>query len=317
MKLSKTDYRGGGALVLSTPALELVLSTSVGPRVVSLRSTAGRAGNLFLQLPADEQRYHGFYLRGGHRLWHAPEHIVRSYQPDDEPLDVKPLPRGVALLQPVESKTGLQKGMKLEVLGPRTIKVTHTLANRGLWAVECAPWAITMLRPGGYGVLPLLPKGDHARGDLLPNYSLVPWTFTDLALPVWELHRDFVGINVAKAKQAQKLGITNYPGWSAYWLEGTTFVKYAAVVSGAAYPDLGSCFETFTNGAMIELETLGALARLEPGRAATHVEYWGVLDGLPRPGTDAVFAAKFAPAVKAWLAKLESPAKFRGKISAN
>src|SRR5471030_602677 len=68
MKLSKTDYRGGGALVLSTPALELVVTTSVGPRVVSLRSQAGRAGNLLFQLPDSEQRYHGYYLRGGHRL---------------------------------------------------------------------------------------------------------------------------------------------------------------------------------------------------------------------------------------------------------
>jgi hypothetical protein len=304
MKLSKTDYRGGEALVLSTPALELVVTTSVGPRVVSLRSKAGDAGNVFLQLPPEEQRYHGFYLRGGHRLWHAPEDIVRTYQPDDEPLEVRLLPKGVALTQPTEALTGLQKGLKIEVTGPRTVKVTHTLTNRGLWAVECAPWAITMLR-AGYGVLPLLPKGDHAKGDLLPNYALVPWTFTDLALPVWELHRDFVGINAAKARSAQKLGITNYPGWSACWIEGSTFVKYAAVIPGAAYPDLGSCFETFTNGAVLEFETMGPLAKLEPGRSTAHVEYWGMLDGLTKPSTDEAFATNLAPAVLAWLGKLK------------
>jgi hypothetical protein len=291
--------------VLSTPALELVVTTSVGPRVVSLRSLAGRAGNVFLEMPPDEQRYHGFYLRGGHRLWHAPEHIVRSYQPDDEPLEVKLLPKGVALTQPVESRTGLQKTMKIEIVGSRSVKVTHTLTNRGLWPVECAAWTLTMLRGGGHGVLPLPPKGDHAKGDLLPNYALVPWTFTDLALPVWQFHRDFIGIDVARARQAQKLGITNYPGWSAYWLDGATFVKHAAVVAGAAYPDLGSCFETFTNGSMIELETLGPLGRLEPGRGTTHVEHWGLLEGLPKPVTDEAFAGKFAPAVAAWLARLK------------
>ena len=304
MKLSKTDYRGGQALVLSTAALELVVTTSVGPRVVSLRSLAGRAGNLFLQLPPDEQRYHGYYLRGGHRLWHSPEHIVRTYQPDDDPLEVRILPKGVALTQPVEQATGLQKGMKLELTSPRTVRVTHTLTNRGLWAAECAPWALTMLRGGGHGVLPLPPKGSHAAGDLLPNYALVPWTYTDLALPVWEPHRDFLGINVPRARQAQKLGITFYPGWSAYWLEGSTFVKYAEVASGAAYPDLGCCFETFTNGAMIEFETLGPLVRLEPGRSSVHVEYWTVLDGLPRPATDEAFARGLAPAVRAWLARI-------------
>ena len=304
MKRSKTEYRGGEAIQLATRAIELVLPTAVGPRVASLRSRTGRAGNLLLEFPADESRYHGYYLRGGHRLWHSPEDIVRTYQPDDEPLAVKLLPRGVALTQPTESRTGLQKGIRVELLGERTVKLTHTLTNRGLWPVECAAWALTMLRPGGYGVLPLPPKGDHARGDLLPTYALVPWTFTDLSLPVWQARRDFIGIDVARAPSAQKLGLTHYPGWSAYWRAGTTFVKYAAPIAGARYPDLGCCFEVFTNGAVIELETLGPLAPLAPGQTSRHVEYWGVLDGLPKPDTDARFAQSLAPAVRAWQAQL-------------
>jgi hypothetical protein len=305
MKSSTIDYRGGRALQFTTRSLELVITTDVGPRVASLRSLRGDGRNLFLEMPADEKRYHGYFLRGGHRLWHAPEDIVRSYQPDDEPLTVRPLPRGVALLQRTEEKTGLQKGMRVEVFGANVIKVTHTLANRGLWPVTCAPWALTMFRAGGYAVLPLLPKGDHAAGDLLPTYALVPWTFTDLSLPVWQARRDFIGVDVSRAKKAQKLGITNYPGWSGYWLAGTTFVKYSPVVPGANYPDLGSCFEIFTNGAMVELETLGPLAELRPGRSATHVEYWGLFDQLPKPSTDAAFASGLAPAVKAWQAKLQ------------
>jgi hypothetical protein len=303
MKPSKTDYRGGEALVLASRALELTVTTAVGPRVVALRSTAGKAGNVFLEIPADAPREHGYYFRGGHRLWHSPEDIVRTYQPDDEPLAVKLLPKGVALTQPVEKKTGMEKAMQLELLGERTVKVTHTLTNRGLWAVECAAWALTMFRPGGYGVVPLMPKGDHAAGDLLPNYAIVPWTFTDLALPVWEMHRDFIGIEVSKAKAAQKIGLTNYPGWSAYWVDGVTFVKYAPVIAGATYSDLGSAFETFTNGKMIELETLGPLTKIPPGGNTVHVEHWGVFDGLPRPDSDAAFG-KLAAAVKTWLAKI-------------
>lgn len=298
MKPSKTDYRGGDALVLATPALELVVTTSVGPRVVSLRSTSGRQRNLFIELP-EEPRLLGYALRGGHRLWHSPEHTVRTYQPDDAPLAVKFLAQGVALTQPVEEKTGLQKGMTIDLVGDRAVRVTHTLKNLGLWAVECAPWALTMLRPGGYGVLPLLPKGDHTGGDLLPSYALVPWTYTDLAQPVWDLHRDFIGIDVTQATIPQKLGITNYPGWSAYWNEGTTFVKYAPVLRGATYPDLGCAFEAFTNGRLIELETLGAYGSIAPGQTVKHVEYWTVLEGLAKPNTDKTFA-KLATAVKSW-----------------
>jgi len=40
---------------------------------------------------------------------------------------------------------------------------------------------------------------------------------------------------------------------------------------------------------MIEFETLGALTSLAPGRTATHVEYWTVLDGRDKPDTDAAY----------------------------
>ena len=303
MKSSKTEACGAAAVALSTRALALTVTTGCGPRITSFRSAAGRAGNLFLEFPADAPRAHGYNVRGGHRLWHSPEHIVRTYQPDDAPLAVKYLPRGVALTQPVEAKTGLQKSLRVELLGERTVKVTHALGNRGLWAVECAPWALTMLRGGGYGVLPLPPKGSHAAGDLLPTYALVPWSYTDLSLPVWSPHRDFLGIDVRQAPAAQKLGITHYPGWSAYWLEGTTFVKYAAVFPGVKYPDFGCCFETFTDGTMIEFETLGALTALAPGRTVTHVEYWTLFDDLPRPDNAPAFA-QLAAAANRWLAKL-------------
>jgi hypothetical protein len=303
MKPSKTDYRGGAAVRLRSRGLELTVTTDVGPRVVELRSRRGRAGNLFLEFPANARPYHGYLLRGGHRLWHSPEHIVRTYQPDNDPLLVQEAPGGLALTQPVEARTGMQKTLRLELIGARTVRVTHTLANRGLWPVKCAPWALTMLRGGGYGVLPLLPKGSHAAGDLLPTYALVPWSYTDLSLPVWELHRDFIGINVPRARQAQKLGLSDYPGWSAYWLDGTVFVKHARVLPDAVYPDLGCSFETFTNGEMIEFETLGPLKEIAPGKRAAHVEHWTVLDGLAKPSTPPAFA-RLAAKVHAWVKTL-------------
>lgn len=299
MKRSKTEYRGGAALRIGTPRLEAVVTTDCGPRVVSLRAPRGRGGNLFIEFPEDAPRAHGLALRGGHRLWHAPEAIPRTYQPDDLPLAVRSLPRGVALRQPVEPLTGLEKGIALEAVAPDSLRVTHTLKNAGAWAVETAPWALTMLRPGGFGVLPLPPKGDHAAGDLLPGGALVPWTYTDLSLPVWRIRRDSIGIDVCRARAPQKLGITSYPGWSAYWLDGDVFVKHARLVAGATYPDLGCAFEVFTNGALIELETLGPQVRLEPGRSTVHVEHWTILTGLPRPDSDAAFE-QLARRVEAW-----------------
>lgn len=136
MKLAKTEYRGAPALALSTRALELVATTEFGPRIISLRAKdSPKAGNLFFEFPRGEKRYHGYYLRGGHRLWSAPEHIVRTYQPDDSPLAVTALPEGVSLEQPLEGKTGLQKTIQVELIGESTVKVTHKLRNRG-----SGPW---------------------------------------------------------------------------------------------------------------------------------------------------------------------------------
>jgi hypothetical protein len=304
MKASKTLYRGGAALTLATRVLELTVTTSVGPRVVSLKSLAGDAGNLFLELPRNDPRLHGYQLRGGHRLWRAPEDVVDSYHPDDDPVGVTGLPAGVALRQPVEKETGLQKAISIEFPADRTVRVVHTLTNLGRKPALCAPWPVTMLRRGGYGVIPLLPLRNQSGDNLVPRYSLVPWAYTDLSLPVWDLHSRFIGVDVARAKGAQKLGLTDFPGWSAYWNGGAVFVKFARAVDGAQHPDRGCRFETYTNGKMIELETLGALVNLAPGKSVAHTEYWTVLEGLPRPDTDKAFAKILEPAVRAWLTTL-------------
>src|SRR5690606_29233407 len=112
------------------------------------------AGNLFLEMDEDSEPGYetGLLLRGGHRLWHAPEVSPRTFQADNDPLAVKPLKNGVALAQPTEAATGIQKALKIEFLGERTVRVTHALTNHGLWAIETSAWALTMFRGGGYGV---------------------------------------------------------------------------------------------------------------------------------------------------------------------
>jgi hypothetical protein len=305
MKHSKIEISGAEGVRLETGALALEVTTGVGPRITSFRSKKGKAGNLFLEMSAaDEPGFTtGFLLRGGHRLWHAPEDCVRTYQADNDPLAVKPVKNGLALAQPTEPATGMQKAMKIEIIGERTVRITHALTNHGLWPVETSAWALTMFRAGGYGVVPLLPKGDHTKGDFLPTYTMVPWSYTDLSEEVWDLHRDYIGIDVPAANAPHKLGLTNYPGWSAYFFGGSTFVKHAKVIAGAPYPDNGCAFETFTNGKMCELETLSPFVKLAPGESVQHIEHWTIFDGLKEPATDGAFA-KLSDEVAKWLKTL-------------
>jgi hypothetical protein len=300
---SRIDYHGWKSVRLATPALELIAPLDVGPRIVSLRRADG-GRNVMAELP-DQRGGRGepdLRLRGGHRLWHAPEDVKRTYQPDNSAVELRELPggRGFELAQPVETATGMEKMLRVELLGPRTLRLTHTLTNRNLWPIETAAWALTMLRAGGLSIVPLPPKGAHAE-NLLPRYSFVQWAYTDFSQPAWRFFPSFVSVDTRRVAGPQKLGLTHYPGWSAYWIAGDLFVKAAAVVAGARYPDGGCPFETFANPALTELETLSPLQVLAPGERIVHVETWGLLAGVPRPSSEAVYAADILPAVQRWL----------------
>jgi hypothetical protein len=76
-------------------------------------------------------------------------------------------------------------------------------------------------------------------------------------------------------------GIFNSAGWGAHYRQGTLFVKRAAVIGGARYPDGGCNFELFTNPDFLEVETLGPLVELDPGETAEHVERWWLFGDVP------------------------------------
>jgi len=66
----------------------------------------------------------------------------------------------------------------------------------------------------------------------------------------------------------------------------------------ALYPDLGCCFETFTNADFLELETLGPLATLRPGDSVTHTERWSLHRGITvAEWTDAALDSVILPIV--------------------
>lgn len=315
--LSRLDHHGWNAIRLATPQLELIAPLDVGPRLVVLRRPGGT--NLFAEIEGQRggRGEPELCLRGGHRLWHAPEDVSRTYQPDNTPPALRELAggRGFELVQDTEPATGMQKALRVELLDDQSLRITHTLTNRGLWPVETAAWALTMLRTGGYSVIPLPSKGAHAE-NLLPRFSLVQWAYTDLAQPGWRLFPGFLSIDTRRIRTPQKIGLTDYPGWSAYWIAGELFVKAVRLLPGAVYPDAGCPFETFADRRFTELETLSPLRLLAPGRRITHVETWGLLANVSRPASEAVFRRQIRPAVEAWLGSLAGNGRGNGRLRA-
>ena len=270
--------------------VDVVVSTQFGPRI--LRYGFLDEENEFAELEEEQGKTGGekWRMYGGHRLWHAPEADPRTYYPDNEPLEWRDVGDGVRLIQPVERTTGIQKEMEIRLSPVGThVRVIHRLHNRGLWDVRLAPWALSVMLPGGTAILPLPPRLAHTDPSaLLPVNSLALWPYTDLSDSRLIWGRQYILVRQDPLiKIAQKIGAFIPGGWCAYARRGHLFIKRFAVESGVLYPDRGCNVEVFTNERFLELETLGPLQTIPPQGFIEHVEDWYLFRDVPTPHNDA------------------------------
>ncbi|HEX6384520.1 MAG TPA: hypothetical protein VF177_07610 [Anaerolineae bacterium] len=301
ISIGKINYEGWpNCYRLSNGLVELVVTTDVGPRVIRFGFAGG--DNEFAEFPESLGKTGGetWQVYGGHRLWHAPEAVPRTYYPDNQPVSFEEHDGFTRLIQPTETTTGIQKEIDVR-LAPDAASalVTHRLYNRNPWEVELAPWALSVMRPGGTAIIPLPPRGMHPQ-DLLPTSRIILWPYTDMSDPRWVWGNEYVMLRQDTSRpQPQKAGVMASDGWIAYANHGHLFVKTFAYVTGAAYPDLGCSVETFTNAEMLEVETLGPLTQLEPGTAVTHTETWHLFRDIPPPHDEAGVDSAVLPKINA------------------
>ena len=277
--------------------------SEAGPRIVRLMLTRTALGiNQLAEVPQVkwDTPYGEFFVRGGHRLWHAPETAPRTYMPDNVGLIITDVPGGVELRQPAEAVTGIGKSITIELAPDRAaLTVTHRLYNEGMWPIELAPWAITQLPHGGVIVLPQWQR--PTTSELLPNRQLVLWPYTRWSDSRLSLNDDFILLNATPRLPPCKVGYFNQHGWAGYLCDGVFFIKRFKPQPGLPHVDFGCNAETYCNDKFVELETLGPLSKLEPGQAATHVEEWEFYTGVT-PSTT-------LEKVRATVANLKLPAE--------
>jgi hypothetical protein len=174
-----------------------------------------------------------------------------------------------------EPRSGIRKEMLLRLAtdAPR-VTLTHRLTNVGLWPVELAPWAITMLRVGGTAVFPVEPLAD-AEG-LLPNRMVALWPYSRWDDPRLRLGEEAIEIVTQPLPQPFKFGYLNRAGWIEYRYGGVVFRKRWTPQPDAPHVDFGCNAEAYTNDLHIELETLGPLVRLGVGETVEHEEVWEI-----------------------------------------
>jgi hypothetical protein len=283
--VEKVEYRGWkNNLKLSNGVVEVLVTLDVGPRILGYRLVGGPnvlkeyAGQLGRSGEPDWQ------IRGGHRLWTSPEDLTRTYAPDNQPVAYQELPGGtVRLLPPPDEANGIQKEIDL-TLSPDSsrVQLVHRISNVGAKAATLAPWALTVLAPGGVEVIPLPPKRPHpglpsqakSPRDYAPNQRLVLWSFFDFTDPRWSFGSRYLFLRHDDKRGPTKVGLAHEEGWAAYHNHGALFVKRFDYQQGKDYPDGGCNFETFTNEDMLEMESLGPTVQLKKGEMTEHVETW-------------------------------------------
>ena len=289
LTVKKVAYRGWpNCCRISNGKVELIVTTDVGPRVIRFGFVGGQ--NLFKEYAAFLGKRGGkqWVNYGGHRLWHAPEDQQRTYSPDNLPVTIERQAGRILFIQPVEPATGIQKEIEIKLAPNRArVELVHRLRNTGLWSIELAPWALSVMAPGGTVIIPLPPRGPHPK-NLLPGNLLTLWRYTDMSDPRWTWGRKYILLRQDSAPKTtpQKLGALVPDGWAGYALNDQLFIKKFAGVVGANYADFGCNFETFTDHEMLEVETLGPVAKIAPGQAVTHTETWSLFDHVPAPECD-------------------------------
>src|SRR5579862_10026722 len=282
VKVEKIAYQGWpNNYRVSNGEIELVVTADVGPRIIRFGFVGGQ--NLMKEF-ADQLGKTGetaFQLRGGDRVWKAPEDPVATWAPDNVPVSVRVTPTGLIATAPVEPLTGLQKTIAVEMAATGTsVTVTHRITNKTLFPLEFAPWALTMMAPGGVAVTGFPPRGRHPV-NLEATNPLVMWAYTDLSDKRWGFSKKYLSLRQdPQNAEPQKLGLFNANTWVAYLLNGEAFVKKYQADPAKTYPDFGCSFETFTNNEFLEIETLGPMTKLAPGQSVDHVERWSLHRGI-------------------------------------
>ncbi|WP_409345739.1 hypothetical protein [Paenibacillus sp. MBLB4367] len=287
--VKQIEFGNWGACVhITNGEVELVATIDKGPRIIRYGYVGG--ANLFFEDKTDAITNGGeafapvgggeWHIYGGHRLWTSPEAIPRTTYPDNEPVAWRATEQGVVLTPPAERWNQLQKEIEVSLdAATGGVTVVHCVTNNGPWGAEFAPWALSVMAPGGTAIVPQTTRD----AGMLPNRTISIWSYTKMNDERVTWGERYIWLKQSDAQHPFKIGTSNEAGWAGYSLGDTLFVKSFPFDADAKYPDNGVNFEIYTNGYMLELESLGELRTVKPGETVSHTETWKLIRSFELP----------------------------------
>lgn len=258
----------------------IAVTTQVGPRIIG--AWVGKSDNMLAVLKPEPMQSvdTGFILYGGHRLWTSPEAAPRSYTADNDPVIVTEIDGGFEFGNKPDATTGIQKTMIIEAID-EGFRITHRIANTGLWPITLAPWALTAMAPGGMTIIPQY--RDEEANPYAPDRRLILWPYSSYNDKRIVYGDNYICLKHDAAQKPTKIGFNADEGWIGYVNNGTALIKYFEVndPDQTEYPDFGCNVESWTGKEFTEIETLAPLYELHPDEECEHVEFWQGIGGLP------------------------------------
>ena len=164
--IQQVEYKHFGPCIrVSNDTCDLWVMTGCGPRVI--RYSLKDRENVFAELAKEgfETPDGYWYMHGGHRLWHSPEAMPRTYTLDAEPVQWSAIENGVRTVQK-PGKDGMRKEMDIVMDKDATlVSITHRIFNQTPWPVEFSVWALSVMAPDGVSIVPQ----NRRDSGLLPN----------------------------------------------------------------------------------------------------------------------------------------------------
>ncbi len=282
VNVKETTYKNyGKCLKLTNGEIEAIVTVDIGPRIVFFGYIDGTNimnDNKDEFTPVSGEVFDKYYYKGaawnnygGHRVWFSPEHMPKSYYPDNDPVDYKITENGVILTPPPQTQNGI--AFELELVLDKDLIIHHKATNISDKEQQFAIWALTVSAKGGIEIIPMNTNDT----GLLANRIIAVWPYTDMGDDRLYWGDKYVTLKQTNKNRAFKLGFDNMSGIGYYVVDDTVFCKkYAANHPDGRYPDGGVSYETYTCALFTEVETLGELCDVKPGDSILHTEKWSL-----------------------------------------
>lgn len=264
----RVHERFGKSLFADNGVVELIIPLEYGIRIAHFSFVGGE--NVFYEQPADMCELctdDGWRIRGGHRLWLAPEGDD-TYTPDNAPISYEIVGDSIVLTQDTDARLGVKKSITVSFGNGGEVHLTHKIVNLNSQNITKSLWAVSVMAPGGVEYIPL---GEPCVSP--SHWRRISWWFhTSLGDERATYEKERIVIRHLPIDDRYKIGVGNPAGPVRYINRGVVFEKSYDFKEGAVYPDGDVSYETFFCRHMAEVESLSPLYTLAPGESCEHRE---------------------------------------------